>query len=146
MGRCTSWITDIFDKAETLDEMVAVMGGDAPTHEASPLRGHVRPDALTILESSCSQTGVVVGVQWLIGFLNRLEKRVAALETELAPPHQTCKCPRCRDSILEGVNTGSYPDFGFVGASSTKCTAALRGAVTVELGSTTPTITSAERE
>jgi hypothetical protein len=111
MGRGTSKITDVFGEAGSLDEMVAVMGGDAPRARI----GHVEPEALTTLESSCSEPGVVVGVQWMTEFLKRLEKRVAALEAELAPPNRTRKCPRCQDFTLELVATGPHPEFGFAG-------------------------------
>lgn len=88
MSKGTSWITDVFDDARSFDEMVAV-DGDAPTCEADAGTEHREPDALTTIEGSRSpQTGVVVGVHWLIGFLKRLERRVAALEAERTPPHR----------------------------------------------------------
>jgi hypothetical protein len=124
----TSWITDVFDRAQSLDEMIAITGGDAPNREADTRTEHVRPDALPTLESSCSETGIVVGVHWLLGFLKRLEKRVAALEVDLAPAHHTRKCPRCQDLTLEVITTGPHPEFGFAGieqhevhCSSTRC-------------------------
>jgi hypothetical protein len=104
----TSRITDVFkDEARSLDEMAAVMGGDAPRAR----KGHVQPDALT----THSETGVVVVVQWMTGFLKRLEQRVAVLEAELAPPHRSRKCPRCQGLTLELVATGPHPEFGFAG-------------------------------
>jgi hypothetical protein len=114
MARGT-WITDVFDEAQGLDEMVAVMGGDAPNREAGARTEHVRPEALPTLEGSRSETGMVIGVHWLLGFLKRLEKRVAALEAELASPHRTRRCPRCQDPTLEVIATGPHPEFGFAG-------------------------------
>ena len=114
----TFWITDVFDEAGSLDEMVAVVDGDAPTREADARTEHGEPDALTTVERYRSETGVVVGVHWLIGFLKRLEKRVAALEAERTPPHRP-KCPRCEDPTLEVVDTRRIRSSGCRRSSST---------------------------
>ena len=88
MSRGTFWITDVFDEAGSLVEMVAVVDGDAPTCEANARAERGEPDALATVERYRSEIGVVVGVHWLMGFLKRLEKRVAALEAERTPPHR----------------------------------------------------------
>lgn len=95
MGRGFSRITDVFDEARRLDEMVAAMGGDAPAHVESARTEDVPPDPLAAAKGLASEAGVVVGVDWLLAFLKRLETRVAALEAEFAPPLRTRKCRRC---------------------------------------------------
>ena len=117
MDRRIPRITDVFDEARRLDEMIAVMSGDPSCREPSARTACAGPDAPTALEgaSSSSETGVVVGVHWLVAFLRRLEKRVGALEAEVMPRHRSRKCPRCQASTLEVVATGPHPEFGFAG-------------------------------
>jgi hypothetical protein len=109
IGRGSSRIT--LDEAGNLDEMVTVMGGDAPRIR----KGHVQPDALTTHSETGVVVGVVVDVQWMTGYLKRLEKRVRALEAALESVDRTRRCPCCQDLTLEVIATGLHPEFGFAG-------------------------------
>ena len=117
MDRRTPRITDVFDEVRRLDETIAVMSGDAPRREPSARTAHTGPDAPTapVGSSSSSETGSVVGAHWLMAFLRRLEKRVAALEAELPPRRRSRRCPCCQALTLEVVAIGPHPEFGFAG-------------------------------
>lgn len=116
MDRRTPRITDFLDEARRLDEMVAAMGGDPlPGLGARTAEAGLDSPRTPQVVSSGSDGPVVVGVHWLMALLERLEKRVAALEAERTSRGRSRKCPRCQASTLEVITTGPHPEFGFAG-------------------------------
>ncbi|HET6518992.1 MAG TPA: hypothetical protein VFG47_04125 [Geminicoccaceae bacterium] len=96
------------EEARRLAEMLEVVaGGRRP---AAGDRAHGPPSAAP----GCAAREVVSLAHRLVTALERLERRVALLEAELAP-HRSRKCPRCGGLTLAVVATMLHPEFGFAG-------------------------------
>ena len=91
-------LVDASDDASECREMLKTMAGVAR-------RGSAHRTA-SVLIAAVGRLAVLV---------QQLERRIAAIEAELVPPHRSRKCPCCRRLSLTVVAAQPHPEFGIEG-------------------------------